>query len=196
MHAWITKIIINSYIILCTPCTSDPLPPPNDITLSEVRLASALPELRFNWTKNMIRNCRASYTITSDCGDCPTSTPINTAVCINVPVNNHTCSFTVRTVACGSIDGTQSNSISVALQGTNIFHTYLNDHEIIKITVPDALSIDAVPVYSHKTGKLAGIKTIFMELVSEYNNNPCILQPARHPNELFSNVQNSNCLNA
>ena len=111
--------------------TPDPLPPPDDITLSEIRLASALSELKFNWTKNIIENCHISYTITSDCGDCPTSTPINTAVCVNVPVNNHTCLFTVRTVACGSIDGTQSNGILVALKG-NIFHTYLDDHEIIK----------------------------------------------------------------
>jgi hypothetical protein len=96
--------------------TSDPLPPPDDITLSEIRSAP-IPELRFNWTKYMIKSCHTSYTITSDCGDCPTSTPINTAVCVNVPVNNHTCSFAVRTVVCGSIDGTHSNSISLTLKG-------------------------------------------------------------------------------
>ena len=100
--------------------TSDPLPPPDDITLSEIRLAST-PELRFNWTKNMLKSCHISYAITSDCGDCPTSTATNTVVCLDVPVNNRTCSFTVRTVACGSIDGTHSNSISVALKGITFF---------------------------------------------------------------------------
>lgn len=114
--------------------TLDPLPPPDDITLSVIGLASTPgPILRFNWTKNMIKSCHISYAITSDCGDCPTSTAANTAVCINVPVNNRTCSFAVRTVVCGSIDGTHSNSISVALKG-NInfyhFHAHLDEHEI------------------------------------------------------------------
>lgn len=100
---------------------SDPLPPPGDITLSEIRLA-LVPELRFNWTKNVVKNCQISYHITSDCGSCPTSTPINTAICIDVPIDNHTCSFAVRTVVCGSIDGTHSNSILVTLKGiANIF---------------------------------------------------------------------------
>ena len=49
----------------------------------------------------------------------------------------------------------------------------------IIIIVPDAPSIDAVPLYSHESGHLVGIKTIFMELVS-------ILQPA-WLNELCSN---------
>ena len=98
--------------------TSDPLPPPGDITLSEIRPASVQAELRFNWTKDiMAKNCQISYSITSDCGDCPTSTPVNTAVCINVPINNHTCSFAVRMVVCGSIDETHISSISVALKG-------------------------------------------------------------------------------
>lgn len=90
----------------------DPFPPPGDITLSEIRPG---PELRFNWTR---KNCQMiSYSITSDCGDCPTSTAINTAVCINVPVDDRVCSFAVRTVVCGDIDGTQSNSLSVTLKG-------------------------------------------------------------------------------
>jgi hypothetical protein len=103
---------------------SDPIPPPDDITLSVIRLAS-IPELRFNWTKNMIKSCHISYTITSDCGDCPTSTAIDTAVCVNLPVNNRTCSFAVRTVLCGNIDGTHSNSISVTLKGYNIMIIFM-----------------------------------------------------------------------
>jgi hypothetical protein len=99
--------------------TSDPLPPPDDITLSVIRVAS-IPELRFNWTKNMIKNCHVSYNITSDCGDCHTSTRTNTAaICINLPVNNHTCSFAIRTIVCGRIHGTHSNRISVTLKGNN-----------------------------------------------------------------------------
>jgi hypothetical protein len=45
----------------------------------------------------------------------------------------------------------------------------LDDHETITTIVPDAPSIDAVPLYSHETGQLVGIKTVFMELVSQYN---------------------------
>ena len=34
------------------------------------------------------------------------------------------------------------------------------------LIVPDPPSIDAVPLYSHETGQLVGIKTTFMETVS------------------------------
>ena len=43
-------------------------------------------------------------------------------------------------------------------------HTWMST----KSTVPDTLSIDAVPLYSHEIGQLVGIKTVFMELVSHY----------------------------
>ena len=103
--------------------TLDLPPPPDNITLSEIHLAPTQAELRFNWTKTMIKNCQISYNITSDCGDCPTSTPINRAICFSVPVNNPTCSFAVRTIVCGSI-GTHSNSISVTLKGIAKLYTF------------------------------------------------------------------------
>ena len=104
-----------------TPLYIDPFPPPDDISLSEIRPG---PELKFNWTR---KNClMISYSITSDCGNCPTSTAINTAVCINVPIDDRVCLFAVRTVVCGNIDGTQSNSLSVTLKGMSfliLMHT-------------------------------------------------------------------------
>ena len=45
-------------------------------------------------------------------------------------------------------------------------HTLLGDHKIVTTIVPGPPSIDAVPVYSHETGQLVGIKATFMEPVS------------------------------
>ena len=47
-------------------------------------------------------------------------------------------------------------------------HTWMIMKIIITTIVLDAPSIDTIPVYSHETGYLVGIKTIFMELVSKY----------------------------
>ena len=49
------------------------------------------------------------------------------------------------------------------------FNSYLSDRDFFA-TVPDALVISALPTYSHTTGSLSVISTIFSELVNSLSH--------------------------
>ena len=118
----------------------------------------------------MASECQVvSYTISSDCGVCPTSTQGTTVVCLNVEVPStvgRICTFTVRTVVCGNIIGTESNSLSVNLKGMIAIIKRLSLMEIIVYIVPDPPTVSIVPTYFQETGQLARIKVEFMESVN------------------------------
>lgn len=113
----------------------EPFPPPNLISLSEIRFG---PELIFNWTRAILKCQEISYTITSDCGNCPTTTTFSSALCRNVPTDGRVCSFAVKTNICGNIEGNHSSSISIKLKGIPIYSNYY------------ARSIHAVDFYSSR----------------------------------------------
>ena len=73
-------------------------PPPDNIYL-----ADAQPQkLVFSWTP-AIPNCSTlQYSITSDCGACPTVTNMTTATCSDLQVSTNAvlCHFRVSTYAC------------------------------------------------------------------------------------------------
>lgn len=92
---------------------ADPLPP-NGISLTSVLPG---PRLIFNWTQTSSDCQEMEYLISSDCGNCPISTAINTAVCVNVPIDDHVCTFEVRTKVCGNIEGRAGTSVFVTLKG-------------------------------------------------------------------------------
>ena len=92
--------------------------PPESISLSGIRQGPAA-ELTFNWTKIALDCHDIEYSITSDCGSCPRSTSISTAVCVNVPTDGRFCMFVIKTVVCENNYGIQNNSLTVLLKGKN-----------------------------------------------------------------------------
>ena len=143
-----------------------------------VRLAKIRPgpELTFNWTE-VTTNCQTTeYIITSDCGSCPAITTFTTVVCANVHIDgNRICSFAVRTKVCGSIEGTQSNNLSVILKGMKITLVGIFSiivycirciHIMLSIKVPGSPTPDVVPVYSQATGRLIGLNTALIKAVN------------------------------
>lgn len=96
----------------------DQLSPPEDITLA---VTGPGPQFTFSWSKT-VSLCETEYSILSDCGNCPTSTVANITVCVNVPVDDSVCSFSLMTRVCGSILGTKSNSLFIRLRGVFIIN--------------------------------------------------------------------------
>ena len=104
-------------------CRTDPFPPPNKVHVMDINLKTG--ELTFNWS-SVLDNCPAiHYDITTiSCGTCPRRTMSNQVTCHDV-VAGHVCTSEVRTVACGTITGNPSNSITVTLKGTLFKHPVL-----------------------------------------------------------------------
>ena len=97
----------------------NPIPPPSNVIV-DIPNYVATRQLTFNWSSTLPSSCPfAHYAITAiDCGNCPTSATINHTICQNA-VLGLTCSFVVRSVACG-ISGNPSDSISITLKGNSI----------------------------------------------------------------------------
>jgi hypothetical protein len=78
----------------------------------------------FNWTP-ITSNCSMAYvqyTISSDCGTCPTVTNMTTATCSDLQPTTIAvlCHFRVSSRACGLI-GNPSSPIVVTLKGTGTY---------------------------------------------------------------------------
>ena len=98
----------------------EPFPPPRDINLTHVRPGS-MSELTFKWSQVAPACTDIQYSIISDCGQCPTITNFTTVIChgVGIPTNGRKCSFMVKTVVCGNINGfSEFERLSVNLKGT------------------------------------------------------------------------------
>ena len=91
-------------------------PPPDNVYLTDAQPGT----LVFNWTP-VIFNCSMAflqYSITSDCGVCPTVTNLTTATCSDLQLSTNAvmCQFTVSSHACG-LDGNPTSPTAVILKG-------------------------------------------------------------------------------
>lgn len=95
---------------------TDPLPPPNDITIIHVTEdTDGTTNLAFIWSP-VVLNCPSlRYIITSNCGLCPNATSMTTIKCRGISVGER-CTLTVQSEVCGSIIG-NATTISVDLKG-------------------------------------------------------------------------------
>ena len=93
-------------------------PPPDNVYVADARTGT----LVFNWTP-VISNCSTAflqYSITSDCGACPTVTNLTTATCSDLQLSTNAvmCQFSVSSHACGLV-GNSSSPTAVTLKGIN-----------------------------------------------------------------------------
>lgn len=101
-----------------------------------IHLADAQPGiLVFNWTP-VISNCSIAflqYSITSDCGACPTHANMTTATCSNLQLSTNAvmCHFSVSSRACGLV-GNPSSPAAVTLKGSynNNYYYYYSEYNI------------------------------------------------------------------
>ena len=103
-----------------------PFPPPEKMYLSNADLSSK--KLSFKWLA-IAPNCPAiSYNIlASNCGSCPTTTNHTTVTCSDVPINGNSCTFSLETVVCGYILGSESETIQAVLEGKNTDSQHLSE---------------------------------------------------------------------
>ena len=121
---------------------TDVLPPPNDTTLRGID-GNGLTDtnLTFGWTQVPLDCSSFAYHTTLDCGLCPNTTVNTQVVCTDIVPDSTHCTFTVQTIACGTIAG---NIANVTVKGTCKFKS-------ICIAIPEEVVHDfiafAISVY-------------------------------------------------
>ena len=111
---------------MCSLISAEPFPPPSNINLAHVQQKSVSEvAMSFNWTR-VAPDCNdIQYSISSDCGQCPTITNLTMATCerVEIPqISGRVCSFMVKTVVCGNNESTESSyeCLHVKLKGIRV----------------------------------------------------------------------------
>ena len=121
---------------MLTLLSAEPFLPPSSINLVHIQ-PDPVSNLTFNWTRVAPDCIDIQYSITSDCGQCPTITNLTMVTCqgIEIPISGHTCSFTVKTVVCGNNDSTGSSyeSLPIKLKGKNLLCVQLLTYGLCQV---------------------------------------------------------------
>ena len=89
-----------------------------------------LRQLTFSWSP-VAPDCPAIHynILASNCGSCPTTTNHINVTCTDVPIEQKTCTFALRSVVCGELAGILGNPISVSLSDNNSMReSVINDN--------------------------------------------------------------------
>ena len=117
-HTLLYPIYLFTFLSFHIP--AEPLPPPTNVRLTGVSANS----LDFAWTPAQT-NCSTRYVVTSDCGDCATSSNLQTdqptASCSFQPPStadsDRVCTLAVQSVICRNLSSAMSAPVSVNLRG-------------------------------------------------------------------------------
>ena len=93
---------------------ADPVPPPDNITLSLDNQGW----LTFTWNE-VASGCNVVHyrIIASNCGRCSATTVHTTVFCTDIPTDGSLCTFALQTVVCDNIAGNVSDPIHAVLRG-------------------------------------------------------------------------------
>lgn len=122
------QCLYQKLILFCTQTA--PFLPPNEVHISSVYLEedTVSGSITFNWS-SVKDNCPALLydLISINCGSCPDISINNEATCHNISVGN-VCTFAVNTLACETIMGDPSSSVSITaiLKGKQSGHVILS----------------------------------------------------------------------
>ena len=112
----IIRLALSLFLSLSPSLSLVPYPSPSNVRLAEVRTR----ELIFRWDEGADRPTGLYYIINSTCGTCPNMSSTTVANCsdFNVSTTLTTCTFSVQSVACGTIES-PSLPVVVTLAGSS-----------------------------------------------------------------------------
>ena len=100
-------MLANSYIATYL-YTTDPYPPPTEISVNVSDVMTGPLKLTFKWSPVALDCTTIRYITEFDCGSCPNTTANTEVVCTDIVIGSQ-CTFTVQTQVCDSITGNTSN---------------------------------------------------------------------------------------
>ena len=87
---------------------------PDNLHISHIDLGSR--RLTFSWSPVDLECPMVQYVINqSNCGSCSTIINHTSVTCTDVPTDESTCKFAVRTMICGDMVGNSSNPLTINL---------------------------------------------------------------------------------